>query len=293
MAIENDETGEVLLDKEVLVIRLEDFENAGVTSKNWSALHEFTDDQINACYDWLEEVPAEGSDESDTASREEWRAAAPKFIRFTGEIKPATDEQPAMELIEFVLEESDAKKLKRLETWKKKTEEAEVAVRDQATKVLALKSKVDEAKADHKAATERWEQLVCVLQQVITDAKSGQQELPFPDDGAAATGAETTAAAGDPDWSLTCLSQKEIATYVGADIVESQKAQEDPIGLSETQLDKLEAACESATVVGLEKWIAADAWWHKKISGFGEKAITRVVSTLTAFRRAKPMAVVE
>lgn len=298
MTIEN-AAGKVLFEKEIesgsepriLKADSADFENAGLAlaignQSGWTVLSDLTDDQVNQCYDWLEEVPQEGSDDSQFV---EWRAAAPRFIRFTGEQTAATDETSARDVIEFILEESIEKKLKRLETWKKKTEAAEVSVRNQASEILTLESKVDEAKAELKAARERWEQLVCVLQQIITDAKSGQQELPFPDPEEQPESELTGSIATEPDWSLTCLSQREIGTYVGADVVSSQKDQEDPIGLTDAQLEKLESACEGTTVQHLEKWISADAWWHKKISGFGEKAITRVISTLAAFRRVKPM----
>ena len=131
-----------------------DFENAGLSSANWSILSELTDDQVNACYDWLESVPQEGGEESDKEARVEWRASAPKFIRFTGATSPATADDPERDVIEFVLPESMEKKLKRLEIWKRKIEQAESDVRNQAAEVLSFQSKVDEAKGELKAAKE-------------------------------------------------------------------------------------------------------------------------------------------
>lgn len=283
-----------------------DFENAGLTlgvvksgdSPNWSILSELTDDQVNACYDWLENVPQEGGEESDKEARVEWRASAPKFIRFTGATSPATADAPERDVIEFVLPESIEKKLKRLEIWKRKIEQAESDVRNQSAEVISFQSKVDEAKGELKAAKERWEQLVCVMQQVITDAKSGQQSLPFPDpdsdaaDSSTANAAATASNATDSTpIPLSVLLVKNIRETVGVTAFESAKNSEDPIGLSQVQLDKLETACESSTLGGLEKWISGDPWWHDKITGFGDKAITRLISTIAAYRRVHPMVV--
>ena len=125
---------------------------------------------------------------------------------------------------------------------------------------------------------------------MIDDDKAGQLPLPGVeeqlDDEPEAT--EPVSASGT-DWPLSVLGTTALRGVIGKEVVEQQKAIEDPIGLTGIQLDKLVSACESNTLAGLEKWIAADAWWHQKIKGFGEKAIQRVVSTLTAFRRAKPM----
>ena len=147
------------------------------------------------------------------------------------------------------------------------------------------------ADAELKAAIGDRDLATRELERVIDDDKAGQQPLPGVEEQLDAPETTEQVASSGTDWPLSVLGTTALRGVLGGDVIEQQKAIEDPIGLTETQLDKLASACESNTLAGLEKWIAADAWWHQKIKGFGEKAIQRVVSTLTAFRRAKPMQV--
>jgi len=88
------------------------------------------------------------------------------------------------------------------------------------------------------------------------------------------------------------LGSKAIKKTVGAIAFDAAKEQDDVIGLSDAQIEKLIEA-EMTTVEGLEKWIAEDANWNRKISGFGAKAIDRISSTIVAFRRVNPIPAVE
>jgi len=142
------------------------------------------------------------------------------------------------------------------------------------------------ADAELKAAVGDRDKATIELERVIDDDKAGQAPLPGVED---QLEADEPVASGGGEWPITVLGSKELAAVVGDDVIARQKEIEDPVGLTEAQLEKLESACESTTVAGLEKWIASDSWWHKKIKGFGDKAIQRVVSTLVAFRAVKPM----
>jgi len=142
------------------------------------------------------------------------------------------------------------------------------------------------ADAELKAAVGDRDKATIELERVIDDDKAGQAPLPGVED---QLEADEPVASGGGEWPITVLGSKELAAVVGDDVISRQKEIEDPVGLTEAQLEKLESACESTTVAGLEKWIAENAWWHKKIKGFGDKAIQRVVSTLVAFRSVKPM----
>jgi hypothetical protein len=142
------------------------------------------------------------------------------------------------------------------------------------------------ADAELKAAVGDRDKATIELERVIDDDKAGQAPLPGVEE---QLEADEPVASGAAEWPITVLGSKELAAVVGDDVISRQKEIEDPIGLTEAQLEKLESACESTTVAGLEKWIAGDSWWHQKIKGFGDKAIQRVVSTLVAFRAVHPM----
>jgi hypothetical protein len=46
---------------------------------------------------------------------------------------------------------------------------------------------------------------------------------------------------------------------------------------------------EVATVGKLESLMRADEWWHRKIKGFGEDRITKVIDALMSFRSQNPV----
>lgn len=67
-----------------------------------------------------------------------------------------------------------------------------------------------------------------------------------------------------------------------------EKSSQEGIGLTKRQVETLGAAVEGGTIADLEQLIARDAWWHRSIKGFGEKRITQVIDSLTAYRVAFP-----
>ena len=102
---------------------------------------------------------------------------------------------------------------------------------------------------------------------------------------------QTKTVESEPVYPLSDLSTKSIKSIVGDDEFERAKNTDDPIGLSDKILEKLaqSAKDELKSVQDLEAWMRADAYWHDKISGCGEKGIQRIVSTLAAFRRVRPI----
>ena len=137
----------------------------------------------------------------------------------------------------------------------------EVEQREQAKKT---------ADADLKAAVGDRDLATLELERVIDDDKAGQQPLPGIESQLDDEPETEAVTASGTDWPLSVLGATALRGIVGGDVIERQKTIEDPIGLTEKQLEKLTSACESTTLAGLEKWLAADAWWHQKIKGFGE-----------------------
>lgn len=241
------------------------------------------------------------------------------------EVAPTTDEQPATseESVpptpgETAPETSppipdelqtkftrQAEHLQEIEEANQKVKELNSLVVECEAEVKAAKGRLSEAQSERDAA-------VRVLSQIIDDSKSGQGKLFPAAEIAAANGvglkSTLTTAVGevpirdgdvapeqhyptlaDSFTPLSVLSAKQIKQLVGADAFNAAKDSiEGPVGLSDKQLEKLEAACESDTLQGLEKWIAGDSWWHDKIPGFGEAAISKVTSTIMAYRRVHP-----
>jgi len=215
------------------------------------------------------------------------------------EATPETCPTPTSELqVKF---SRQAEHLQEIEEANSKVKDLNSLVVECEAEVKAAKGRLSEAQSERDAA-------VRVLSQIIDDSKSGQGKLFPPTEIAAAKGTITTLPGSEvitvtttlgesapaqpteePIIPLSVLSAKEIKKLVGVDAFNAAKDSiEGPIGLSEKQLEKLEAVCESDTLQGLEKWIAADAWWHQKISGFGEAAVSKVTSTIMAYRRVHP-----
>jgi hypothetical protein len=59
-------------------------------------------------------------------------------------------------------------------------------------------------------------------------------------------------------------------------------------GLTEKMVETL-VSHDIATVGALEAVMRADEWWHRKIKGFGEDRITKVVDALMSFRSQHPI----
>lgn len=179
-------------------------------------------------------------------------------------------------------------------------------------------SEVRSAKAHEKECREELDQAEKELSRVIADAKSGQQQLPF--DGPAGDQSNSSLVTGQINGEafngtreefanavvsdareqlggsgtsvishpISDLGNKAIKKLIGADEFESAKIGGCPVGLSDAQLEKFDQV-DIATIEQLEKFISTDAFWHRKIKGFGESTIDRVTSTIVAFRKVKPV----
>ncbi len=159
-----------------------------------------------------------------------------------------------------------------------------VAQSTQAQKVATAQLKSDIGARD-KAVVE--------MQRVIKDVRAGQQCLPGTDEDDAGDEQITTQAAEVPgsseNWPISELGAKRIKLIVGSEAFESAKTADDPIGLSDKQIEKLEAA-DFTTIADLEKQMREDSWWHKKVAAdSGAAIIQRVISTLLAFRKIHPL----
>ena len=192
-------------------------------------------------------------------------------------------------------------------------------IKEASTRAKRLRNLLESAESDVRAAKgrekecrENLDNAEKELGRIIDDAKSGQQQLPFDEENAGSTGVGGTAvyvngvksefkslsdAAGfivddarkelGSTFPISELSAKSIKKTVGTDVFNAAKAADDPIGLSDSQLEKF-SQVDVSTVEGLEKFIRDDAFWHQKIKGFGDAAIQRVISTLVAFRKVNP-----
>jgi len=161
-------------------------------------------------------------------------------------------------------------------------------------------SEVRAAKAREKECREKLDRAEVELSRVIADMNSGQQQLPFDDvpigqSAANAVQPESAVAGGDEGqkvsehaWSIEELSSKSIKSLVGDERFDLAKDQEDPIGLTDSMIEKLIEA-ELDTVQKLETRIREDAFWMNSISGIGKKGVDRITSTIVAFRSVRPV----
>jgi len=151
---------------------------------------------------------------------------------------------------------------------------------------------VKSAQAAHKAAIGDRDKAVLELGRVIEDAKSGQQLLPGTEDDDETTSvAVAPVPAGETEsWPIDTLGNKKLKGIVGAAAFAAAKNHDDPIGLSDSQLDKL-VKSEFNTIGELEKKMQEDSWWHNKVAKDPAAAIIqRVISSLIAFRKVHPKA---
>lgn len=160
-------------------------------------------------------------------------------------------------------------------------------------------SEVRAAKGREKEARENLDNAEKELSRIIDDAKAGQGRLdfegsrssPFPDSPLADVVSVKKASEGKPVATKTPISDlgaKKLKKLIGAEEFDAWKDREDPVGLSDSQIDKLVDA-EIETVESFEKHIRENPNWHRDIKGFGEKAIQRIVSTLVAYHKVNPV----
>ena len=189
------------------------------------------------------------------------------------------------------------------------------AIYEASAKANKLRDRLEDAESDTKAAKAREKECLEDLHQaekelsrVIADSKSGQQKLPFEDPSSesktasASDGGETasesanseSSAGSEIDVSTTPISElgaKSIKKLIGADQFNAAKDSDEPVGLTDKQLEKLESA-DIATIGDLEKVMKEDSWWWKSIGLANDghaQIVQRVISTLLAFRSVNPV----
>jgi len=205
---------------------------------------------------------------------------------------PGTEEVEN-EVVDTASSEGDdlLKRLERFEVRDKRIKAASKNLHKWQNKVAQSQQAHKHATAQLKADVGARDRAVLELQRVLDDVKNGQVQLPGTeetDDQATAGGTEPLPAAGQ-QFDMDVLSAAKITALVGKDAMKAAKDADDPLGMSDSQLEKL-TATGMKTLNELEEFIRKDELWHRKIKGFGETAITRLTSTITAFRKVNPNA---
>ena len=184
--------------------------------------------------------------------------------------------------------------VKALELRLSRVNEMDLAIIDAELRVADLQMRISEVDAERKELKESLKQAVAELRSCVNRRRTGQRELFKPDD-FRETPVEPTqeAAPADPidenaTAPLTTLLAKEMKKVVGPDEFKAAKDRGEPIGMTEKQLEVLEAQGWK-TIGDIEKAMRENAWWHQELKGFGPDKIDRLTITLAAFRRVFPM----
>ena len=177
--------------------------------------------------------------------------------------------------------------------------EQSAAVEKQAMTVLSAESALKQAKGLRDSQKEKYDGLVNELRSMLRDAAAGQKRLDFDGDGqllakSEVDGVTVEIRAGggfmtaDPALTapITELGTKFVKNLIGGEEFARRKEIEEPVGLTDGQLDKL-AGTELHTIADLEKQMQASQFWSRD-SGLGEKTADRVVNTLMVWRQHHP-----
>ncbi len=172
---------------------------------------------------------------------------------------------------------------------------AEKNLKKWQNKVAQSTQQKKQSEAQLKSDIGARDKAVIELQRLVDDLGTGQGWLPGMEEtpAAGATTVEATSAVlavgSSENWPISELGVKRLKVICGAEAFDKQKDIDDPIGLSDKQLESLEAA-EFATINDLEKKMREDSWWHAKVAKNPQAAIIqRVISSLLAFRKVHPL----
>jgi hypothetical protein len=131
----------------------------------------------------------------------------------------------------------------------------------------------------------RFEEAVLALA-ISSPAFSGKTRADADSLRAADVSAESSPTPGYDDSPIECLLTKEIKTEFGADVIAAAKDREEPIGMTEKQLEKLHE-CDIRTIGKLEKCLRENRHWAEEL-GLGEKTAARLIETLRVWRGKFP-----
>lgn len=182
-----------------------------------------------------------------------------------------------------VEEKSDTEKLKEANERLSLINQARMDLRDCQLDVADKEQRKREADADLKAAIGRRDAAVIELERVIDEDKIGQMRLPFP---APAKPAKPVVVDPGDTAPISVLNTSSILALVGQDVWEHAKDVEQPIGMTPSHMEKLEAA-DLRTVASLEKLMRDDRYWSKTVK-LGEKGEARLIETLRVWRSKNP-----
>ncbi len=187
------------------------------------------------------------------------------------------------------------------------------AVEKAAAEVMKCESVVEEAKGDLKSAREKYDQVVCELRELTRDFAHGQWRLPFEGPaGSTASGSAGSSAAPpatgemvpaeingdlisqlpkviDPAVSspVSELGKKKLKEIVGAEEFERANNTEEPIGLTDKQVETIEGdGC--VTISDLEKKLKSRPLFLEDLKGFGPAAQNKLQWSLYAWRKKFP-----
>lgn len=186
-----------------------------------------------------------------------------------------------------------------------------------AAEVMSAESEVKSAQGELKTVREKYEIAVRELRELICDQVAGQGRLNFdqtssqPDlvftPNSSPTQAEVDAVAKpvieqalaqsavvqsridehlrDP---ISVLSQSAMKELVGDDEFLRLKEIEEPIGMTDREVEMLDAA-ECGTIGKLEAKMREDAYWHASMGrGWGESKTNKLINSLRIFRQKYP-----
>lgn len=241
-----------------------------------------TEERARELWQWME-MNADFVDSENPKG--DWLAVLPIGFQAAGE-----GEQCVVKLVEKPKEEE--KKVtaeKHLELIKEVSANAN-RLRDL---LIECESDVKAAKARMAEARENLDRAEIELSAVIADARSGQQRLPFgdqPANGADKSDSDGIAATANDQSPINELGVKQIKKLIGAVEFDRLKSIDEPVGLSDSVLEKLEQA-ELATISDLEKLMQENQYWWEAagIAKDGHaQCVQRVISTLLVYRKSNP-----
>lgn len=200
-------------------------------------------------------------------------------------------ETPPVEAVPVDVDEDLETKVARLEKQACRVTKAHVAVKKAQTKVDLNEQAVKSAQATLKASIGARDRAVLELGRIIDDVKSGQQVLPGTDEDESESQSNPAVEPSGTaeNWPISILGNKQLKLVVGDEAFAAAKNSDDPIGLSDKQIEALEAA-EFPTIGELEKQMRENSYWHAKVAKNPAAAIIqRVISSLLAFRKVNPI----
>lgn len=153
-------------------------------------------------------------------------------------------------------------------------------------KVASAEADVEHAKGVLKKAIGDRDGAVVDLQKVI----EGQQTLPGMED-AGDTNEPGDVQFSNPDTSpISDLGTKQLSSLLGADLMESSKNRDEPLGLTNQQLEKFESAGIS-TIADLEKTMREKPhdWWGFLAKKADAAVVSRVLNSWREYRMKCPV----